>query len=295
MLTQIRNIGVAAIFATLLMAGQAFGQLGQTVSGTIVDPVGNPYASGTYSFVFVAGPGGTTIGSNQSVATVTGALNGSGAFSGVLLGNTDSLGGGARWRATICASNGQCFTASFNVTSTTSSLSTILSAFAPLLTSPTLGNLTPATATGGQTIGSAALPWTGVFFGNAATNNAEITGTFGQATAFTFADPGTAAVTMTYPTVEFCGATSGATQACAKTVKNLGILVFGNVTLNSAATQAITTLPFTSASTYSCWGSDFTTAAGIVSFSVYTSGASATVKESGGTTADVIYYGCAGY
>lgn len=95
--------------------------------------------------------------------------------------------------------------------------------------------------------------------------------------------------------VQFCGATSGATQACAKTVESPGIIVFGNVTLSSAATQAITTLPFTAAGDYSCWGSDYTNAAGIVSFSVYASGASATIKESGGGTSDVLYYSCIGF
>ena len=373
MLTQTRKIGVALLFATLLIASQAFAQLGQTVSGTLTDPTGAAYANGTYTFTFVAGPGGTTIGSNQSVATQSGALNGSGAFSGVLLGNTDFLGGGARWRANICAANGQCFSALFNVTSSTSSLSATLSAFAPLLVSPSAGNLVPATA-GNLTLGTGALPWEELFLGAAATNNAELVGTFGQATVLTIPDPGGAsdtfvllgatqtltgktltaakvttsiaattagaatigtaalpfgsvylggsatnnfiltgtagqATTITIPdpgvasetangialSTQFCGATSGATQACAKTVKTLGLLVFGNVTLNTAATQAITTLPFTAAGDYSCWGSDFTNAAGIVSFSVYTSGASATIKESGGGTSDVLYYGCAGF
>lgn len=96
-------------------------------------------------------------------------------------------------------------------------------------------------------------------------------------------------------TLEYCGATSGVTQACAKTLEVGGITVYGNVTLNSAATQAITTLPFTSATSYSCTGSDFTTAAGNITFSAYTSGASATIKEAGGATTDVIYYICSGY
>ena len=102
-------------------------------------------------------------------------------------------------------------------------------------------------------------------------------------------------LSMSLASVEACGSTSGATQACAGTVESPGIIVFGNVTLNSAATQAITTLPFTAAGDYACTGSDYSTAAGIVSFSVYASGASATIKESGGATTDILYYMCVGY
>ena len=298
MVKRMRNlIGLLAVLS-ILFVPLAFGAAtGVTVSATIQDPTGAAYANGTYTFTFVAGPGGVNLNTNQSVATQTGALNGSGAFSGVLLGNTDILGGGSRWQALICASNGQCFQALINVTSSTSSLSTILSAYAPLLVSPSAGNLVPATA-GNLTLGTTALPWESLIFGTAATNNLTLSpATFGQGTVTTVPDPGVATTTANGIdlTVENCGATSGSTQACAKTVKYQGIAVFGNVTLNGAATQAITTLPFTAAGDYACWGSDFTAAAGIVSFSVYTSGAQATIKESGGGTSDVLYWGCVGF
>jgi hypothetical protein len=65
-------------------------------------------------------------------------------------------------------------------------------------------------------------------------------------------------------------------------------------TLNGAATQSLTTLPFSGAGDYSCSGSDVTTAAGIVSFNTYAA-ASVTVQESGGTTSDVIRYICVGF
>lgn len=297
MVKRIRNLGVALVLATLLIASQALAQTGQTVSGTILDPASNAWANSQYTFSFVAGPGGVTPNTNQSVATVTGVTNGSGAFSGVLLGNTDILGGGSRWRATVLAPNGQSFSILFNVTSSTTSLSTILSNAAPLLQTTLPGNLLPAAA-GAQTIGTTALPWESLIFGTAATNNLTLSpATFGQGTVTTVPDPGVATTTANGIdlTVENCGATSGSTQACAKTVKYQGIAVFGNVTLNGAATQAITNLPFTAAGDYACWGSDFTAAAGIVSFSVYTSGAQATIKESGGGTSDVLYWGCVGF
>ncbi|MGD0907682.1 MAG: hypothetical protein ABSA96_08880 [Candidatus Acidiferrales bacterium] len=94
--------------------------------------------------------------------------------------------------------------------------------------------------------------------------------------------------------VEYCGATSGSTQACAKTVENSPVTVFGDVTLNTATSQSITTLPFTSSSSYSCSGSDLTTAAGIVSFNTYAA-ASVTIAESGGVNTDHLRYMCVGY
>jgi hypothetical protein len=103
------------------------------------------------------------------------------------------------------------------------------------------------------------------------------------------------AVAVSIPTVgvtEYCGATSGATQACTKTVQTTPIVVFGDVTLNTATTQSITTLPFTDA-LYSCTGSDLTTAAGVVSFTSYLA-ASVTISETGGANTDHLRYICVG-
>jgi hypothetical protein len=93
--------------------------------------------------------------------------------------------------------------------------------------------------------------------------------------------------------VEYCGATSGGTQACTKTVKSTPLIVFGDVTLNTATSQSITKLPFTAA-TYSCTGSDLTNTAGIVSFNSYAN-ASVTIAESGGGKTDHLRYMCVGY
>ena len=93
--------------------------------------------------------------------------------------------------------------------------------------------------------------------------------------------------------VEYCGATSGSAQACAKTVEKLPLIIYGDVTLNSASSQSITTLPFTAA-TYSCSGSDLTNTAGIVSFNTYAN-ASVTIAESGGGTSDHLRWTCVGY
>jgi hypothetical protein len=95
--------------------------------------------------------------------------------------------------------------------------------------------------------------------------------------------------------ITYCGATSGAIQLCAKTPQSPTYIIFGDVTLNTAATQSITTLPFTSSSSYACMGSDLTTAAGTVSFPTYASGAAATIQETSGVNTDHLRYMCVGY
>lgn len=103
-----------------------------------------------------------------------------------------------------------------------------------------------------------------------------------------------AAGTVSFGVVENCGATTGGTQACAKTVQTLPIIVFGDVLLNTATTQSITTLPFTAGADYSCSGSDLTTTAGTVFFNTYAA-ASVTIGENGGTNADHLRYLCIGF
>lgn len=99
--------------------------------------------------------------------------------------------------------------------------------------------------------------------------------------------------TLSLAAAEYCGATSGVTQACAKTPEVLPLIIYGDVTLNTATTQSITTLPFSNAN-YSCTGSDLTTAAGIVSFNTYAN-ASVTIQESGGMNTDHLRYICVGF
>jgi hypothetical protein len=108
----------------------------------------------------------------------------------------------------------------------------------------------------------------------------------------TITDPA-ATGTTSLTVIEYCGATSGATQACAKTVQTNPIEVWGDVLLNTATSQSITTLPFTDA-LYSCDGSDATTTTGIVSFNTYAS-ASVTIVESGGVNTDHLRYHCVGH
>jgi hypothetical protein len=101
-------------------------------------------------------------------------------------------------------------------------------------------------------------------------------------------------VTRSQAAVHYCGATSGAAQACAQTNEVLPIIVFGDLQLNAATTQTLSGLTFTSAASYSCTGSDLTTAAGVISFNTYAA-ASVVVQEAGGANTDHIRYQCVGF
>jgi len=98
--------------------------------------------------------------------------------------------------------------------------------------------------------------------------------------------------TLSQAVVESCGATTGAIQACAKTVVSIPLIIYGEVTLNGSASQSITSLPFTD-STYSCNGSDLTNSSAAVTFNAYAK-ASVTIAESGGKTSDRLRYQCVG-
>ena len=128
-------------------------------------------------------------------------------------------------------------------------------------------------------------------FGTNHADNAEVW-TIGNNGAANFLSVTANSHVLSAAQVEYCGATTGGTQACAKTVQALPLVVYGDVLLNGAATQSITTLPFTG-STYSCSGSDLTAAAGIVSFNTYAN-ASVVIAESGGGTSDHLRYQCVG-
>lgn len=136
-----------------------------------------------------------------------------------------------------------------------------------------------------------------------ATTNQLVIGASAHTDTLSFTAPAAANNTLTVPDaggnasfsfaqVEDCGATSGGTQACAKTVLAIPIIVKGDVLLNTATTQSITTLPFTNAN-YSCSGSDLTTTAGTVFFNTYAN-ASVTIGENGGANTDHLRYICVG-
>lgn len=94
-----------------------------------------------------------------------------------------------------------------------------------------------------------------------------------------------------HPTLADCGSTT----TCAKTQETSALIVRGSVAFPTASTVTVTSLPFTSASTYSCTAGDATTAAGIVNATTYTSGSSVTFTETKGVNTDTMRYICVGY
>lgn len=94
-----------------------------------------------------------------------------------------------------------------------------------------------------------------------------------------------------HPTLEDCGSTT----TCAKTQKISALIVRGSVAFPTASTVTVTSLPFTSESTYSCTAADATTAAGIVNATTYRSGSSVTFTETSGVNTDTMRYICVGY
>ena len=153
----------------------------------------------------------------------------------------------------------------------------------------TAGTITPSVAAG-TTIGTAPLPFSSLFFGNAANNSAQITGTFSANRVVTFPD---VSMTVSGSIFEDCGATSGSTQNCAATIKPVMYIVRGQTTLNGASSQAITNLPF-SGSTYSCAGSDQTNTLGLVDFGSY-GASSVVISQTGGGNTDLLKYICIGF
>lgn len=143
---------------------------------------------------------------------------------------------------------------------------------------------------GTYSLGSQTTPYLNIALGSADSLSTRLAS---LATGFRNVNYPDASGTSSLAVVEYCGATTGATQACAKTVQTLPIIVWGDVTLNTATSQSITTLPFTDA-LYSCSGSDLTTAAGVVTFNTYAS-TSVTIVETGGVNTDHLRWQCAGH
>lgn len=167
-----------------------------------------------------------------------------------------------------------------------------ISSFGPnsLLGSTTIGSSFIPQFAGVTPLGSTSLPLLNIILGGAAGQTTTQTSTATANRTATWPD---ASGTPSLAAIEYCGATSGATQACAKTVQTLPIMVWGDVLLNGATTQSITTLPFTDA-LYSCSGSDLTTPAGVVAFNTYAA-ASVTIQETGGVNTDHLRYVCVGH
>jgi hypothetical protein len=118
----------------ILFFSFAFGVSAQstTVSGTITDANGQPFAGGSYRIELNAnGVQGPYIwnGNPYTPAAFSGTLNGSGAFSGVSIPSSNYITGQSSgftmWRFTVCpASTSPCYSTSFTVQGATQNVST---------------------------------------------------------------------------------------------------------------------------------------------------------------------------
>jgi hypothetical protein len=88
-----------------LATGSARAQTQTTVTGTIVDPQGIPYAGGTYSIQLI--PAGTpTVNGNLIGGAFNGSLDSSGKFTIALWPNSAILPASSQWQFTICITPG---------------------------------------------------------------------------------------------------------------------------------------------------------------------------------------------
>jgi hypothetical protein len=94
-----------------------------------------------------------------------------------------------------------------------------------------------------------------------------------------------------HPTLVDCGTTS----TCSAARKTAALIVRGSVAFPTATTVTVTSLPFTSSSSYSCTAGDQTNPAGVINATIYTSGSSVTFTETNGGNTDTIRYICVGF
>ena len=142
--------------------------------------------------------------------------------------------------------------------------------------------LTPATA-GSAAIGTAALPWSGLYIGAAATNNIQITGTATAARTATLQDA-TGKLSLE------AGYECGTTTTCTKTLQTNPIVHNGTVTLSSGAATVTTLTAYSSTSSMFITCTDTTSAAAVKCVA-----ASTTSFTVAGTGTDVISYHVEGH
>lgn len=317
----IAGLVVAAGLILLCLVGSPTHASTSTLSGTIVDAQGNPINGRltmqlpvpaqdtatntaianslvTYKLVngvIQAGPPLYDVATIQPANLYYAAKVYDSANNLVMTGNYVVTGGtfnlGAATPTTITTSNISYVTP---VTTSAANVFTALQTFnAGLTTGSTTGTFgqIAANTPGSATIGSSAIPFASLAIGSLANQTTTQTSLATANRAVAWPD---AAGTASLAVVQNCGLTSGATQACAGTAQTKPVFAYGEVTLNTATTQSITSLPFTSSSSYSCTGSDLTTAAGVVSFNTYTA-TSVTIQESSGVNTDHLRYVCIGF
>jgi hypothetical protein len=140
---------VVNIFTFLIFALPAAAQF-TTVSGTVTDPNGVPYAGGTITAALVISASPTLNGLAYTPPTQAVGLSSNGSFLMQLADNSVLLPGGSQWRFTVCSAIGtvqpafgtasQCFTAGpITISGASQSITATLNAAATALTLPFSG------------------------------------------------------------------------------------------------------------------------------------------------------------
>src|ERR1700730_4600016 len=126
----------------LLLAPSALAQI-TTVTGTVTDPNGIPYANGSISAqLIMTGTSPTLNRGSFSMSSVAG-LDKNGKFTMRLADNTQIVPSTLKWQFVVCSAGGtvqpaggtgpQCFTALFTISGATQDISATLNALAPAL------------------------------------------------------------------------------------------------------------------------------------------------------------------
>jgi hypothetical protein len=168
-----QTLRALALAGALFFAAGARAQTQTNVSATVKDPLGIPYANGTYSIQLIPTGNNPTVNGNSIGGAFNGSTDANGRFNVSLWPNASISPGGTTWQFTVCVSpgvqpplgiGGAC-TPPTAVTITSpgpQSLSATLSAVAPQLTTITIGgggiagsiaNTQVAFGTGANTIG----------------------------------------------------------------------------------------------------------------------------------------------
>lgn len=168
-----RILSALALAGALLFAGSAARAQTQTnVTATVLDPIGIPYANGTYSVQLIPTGTNPTVNGQGIGGAFNGRLDANGSFNISLWPNASILPAASTWQFTICISpgvapplgtGGQCTPpTAVTIAGATQSLSATLSAVAPALTTISLGTGSVTSVSGTAPIVATPNPITGV-------------------------------------------------------------------------------------------------------------------------------------
>ena len=141
-----RILGALALAGALLFLGQAAHAQTQTnVTATVVDPLGIPYANGTYSIQLIPTGTNPTVNGNSISGAFNGSTDATGSFNVALWPNASIVPAATTWQFTVCTNPGgvapplgtgnQCTPPTVvTIAGASQSLSATLSAVAPRLT-----------------------------------------------------------------------------------------------------------------------------------------------------------------